>query len=467
MWIKNSCIFVLAGLVALFQINYPETATASKDIDVLPVNNSRMLHIDISSHRVKIGDSVEFTFSVTKDGYVSLWDIGTSGKVTRIYPNKNVEANKVYGADGKKSVKVEANKVYGAGGENSKFRFRVKEPLGMEDVYLIWTSTPEGQPTKAEFCSAGKFSKDLDVVGSMSPNKWAAAKVTFEIVGQEAASPSIPVSCQSVNVNGNVYILAMGANVEPLTKTNQDAENFVNGMKKFLNVRDRNIRLIKDAYKRDFKEGMEWLRQKAGPDDLVLIFFSGHGSTVKDDDGDEADGVDEGFVMYDAHGQSFARARYLVRDDEFAKWVNRISAKRIITFIDACHSGGLQKTFTGARIKFYINGELGVLPARIGSINKKFKTILGRKKDMAGGVDAGSDGNVKGLVFAAAKENQAALETAEGGLFVTCLMEALDRVKGKTGFNRIFEEARDMVIRKSNYKQTPVAVGNTNLGDNF
>ena len=142
---------------------------------------------------------------------------------------------------------------------------------------------------------------------------------------------------------------AMGSSVGLLTKTNADAQRFVDVMQPLFQVKAAHIRLIKDARKADFTAAMVWLRAQVNPNDLVLIFFSGHGSRVPDDNGDEADGWDEGFVMFDVQDAGYASSDHLVRDDQFTSWLDGLATDRVLTVIDSCFSAGLKPFAAGSR----------------------------------------------------------------------------------------------------------------------
>ncbi|MDX2047958.1 MAG: caspase family protein [Chitinophagaceae bacterium] len=98
------------------------------------------------------------------------------------------------------------------------------------------------------------------------------------------------------------------------------------------------------------------------PGDVVVIHFSSHGEQVEDDNNDEADGLDEAIVSYDAtlpaDVKDFAKEqqRYF-RDDQFGNYINQLRSKLgkngdVVVFIDACHSGsgtrGTRKVRGGA-----------------------------------------------------------------------------------------------------------------------
>lgn len=82
------------------------------------------------------------------------------------------------------------------------------------------------------------------------------------------------------------------------------------------------------------RNGLAALAQRAQPGDLVVVTFSGHGSFVVDEDGDEADGMDECWCPYDivANGP--------ISDDELNRiFTSRRPDVRWVVISDSCHSG--------------------------------------------------------------------------------------------------------------------------------
>jgi len=108
------------------------------------------------------------------------------------------------------------------------------------------------------------------------------------------------------------------------------------------------------------REGLGWLRQQADADDLVLVHFSGHGYQGADDNGDEADGVDEFLALQDT--RSAARDDTALRDDEFGRFLDRIESNHVLVFFDSCYSGGLSRSLVpGARSATPVSDWLGDL----------------------------------------------------------------------------------------------------------
>lgn len=428
-------------------------SAASKDINVVPNNQAANvdLKIAVDGPELRVGQNTKICFSASQAGYVTLWNVGTSGRVARLFP---------YTADGA-PVRIEGGRQYCAGDASASHAFRVDLPYGVEDSYLVWTRTPEAQPRQPSFADARGLAKDLTVVERLSKQDWATAKASYNIVPATGAVvlPAPPVAPATQTAGGQVFIVAMGADVGELSKTNDDAKRFAEQAAQLFRAPAQNVRFIRNATRRDFEAGMAWLAEKAGPNDTAIVFFSGHGGQLPDDDGDEADGLDEAFITYDVQNNPNWGPRDVVRDDEFARMVNRIPTNRIVSVLDTCHSGGLRKSFTltGVRTKFLFNPALRAS----GGLNL---TAAVRNKDMAGGVDGKPLGglNVKGVVLAAAQEDQYALEGAEGSLFTLSWMDAVTR--GGT-LRNAFDRAVEDTKRRSRGQQTPAMSGDAAILD--
>lgn len=86
-----------------------------------------------------------------------------------------------------------------------------------------------------------------------------------------------------------------------------------------------------------------WLIEKPKPGDMVLFYYSGHGSQVEDQNGDEEDGLDETLVPADI---SRTHPERMIIDDEIGEWIKQIEAKgihNIVFVLDCCHSGTATK----------------------------------------------------------------------------------------------------------------------------
>lgn len=104
---------------------------------------------------------------------------------------------------------------------------------------------------------------------------------------------------------------------------------------------DHIVTLFNSAATRDkiFSTFKQHLIEQAKPGDVVMFYFSGHGSQLKDKDGDEPDEYDETLVPHDSRDRD--GKVFDITDDEINGLLTRLAAKtRNITFVfDACHSG--------------------------------------------------------------------------------------------------------------------------------
>ncbi len=86
--------------------------------------------------------------------------------------------------------------------------------------------------------------------------------------------------------------------------------------------------------------GLDRLTRTSKPGDLVVFYFSGHGSQQPDRNGDEQGGADEIFLPYDVGHWTDDGVRNALVDDELGQRVERLLDDGVDVFgiIDACHS---------------------------------------------------------------------------------------------------------------------------------
>jgi len=77
-----------------------------------------------------------------------------------------------------------------------------------------------------------------------------------------------------------------------------------------------------------------WLIQGVKPSDRVLMYFSGHGSYIPDENGDEDDETDEVLLPYDTEQTEKGLKNALV-DDRFGELLAKIPSKEVFVLIDA------------------------------------------------------------------------------------------------------------------------------------
>ena len=116
-----------------------------------------------------------------------------------------------------------------------------------------------------------------------------------------------------------------------------DVNRLAEVLQKQMNFPEGNITKLTDqeATRDRILSELSKLVNSAQKEDVVYIHFSGHGSQVKDLNGDEEDGYDETFLPYDARQQGIPD----IVDDEFEQLFNKLASDNVLIVFDSCHSG--------------------------------------------------------------------------------------------------------------------------------
>ena len=134
-------------------------------------------------------------------------------------------------------------------------------------------------------------------------------------------------------------------------------------LKPILQYKPSEILVLTDALatKANIKEIIEnWFLKGEGVRER-FFYFSGHGSWIEDEDGDETEDAKDEVVLphdaaYDSDG-SFKPETVIV-DDDFRSWFETLKGRRLVAMLDTCHSGtglrtvGLFSGFSVAQPKY-------------------------------------------------------------------------------------------------------------------
>lgn len=128
-----------------------------------------------------IGDKIVVYFMPDRDCYLTLFNIGTSGKLTVLFPNYLFQNNF-----------ITANKIYAIPGEEYPFEYELSGPPGVEKIKAIATTSKlnflDFEFSKAEFfhsVESGVAARDISVVAKkmeeVPVDSWAEAICKFEV----------------------------------------------------------------------------------------------------------------------------------------------------------------------------------------------------------------------------------------------------------------------------------------------
>lgn len=148
--------------------------------------------------------------------------------------------------------------------------------------------------------------------------------------------------------------------------------------------------------------------------DMFLLSYSGHGGQAPDLNGDEPDGQDETWCLYD--GQ-------LIDDELYSSWGAFAAGVRILLLSDSCHSGSVSKAMHyTAQARVDPPPVYRAMPdevaRRVYQNNKKFYDPILKRRDLAKALGA-----VKAsvLLISGCLDNQLSQDGTFNGLFTGTL----------------------------------------------
>lgn len=148
--------------------------------------------------------------------------------------------------------------------------------------------------------------------------------------------------------------------------------------------------------------------------DMFFLTYSGHGGQLPDLNGDEPDGKDETWCLYDGE---------LVDDELYSSWGAFAAGVRILLLSDSCHSGSVSKALHyQARARSVPGTVYRAMPdevaLRVYQGNRKTYDPILKRRDMSEAL-----GNVKAsvLLISGCQDNQLSQDGTFNGLFTGTL----------------------------------------------
>lgn len=442
-------LVLVGGLLIFPPEGWPQDCRPSldwKDIYILPTNPNPADNIKISlkadRERVQPGQHIVISFQADRECYLTLMDVGTSGRIIRLWPNK------YSGLDNH----ISANAVRSFPAAGDPFRFQIAGPDGTERIIAYATSERGKILTEEEFRNLqGTGFKEypggaLDLAHQFDKNAaalapsvtWGTAQVNI-CIGSGSPSSTTPVSSPEKH-----HILAFAGSYRDLKYTVKDAQDFVDTMKRKIGVPESNVRMVlgTDATYDGLVSGIQWLASRTQPDDTAVIYFNGHGSQIPDQPPlDEVDGRDEVFCFPRVSGERMdwreaLRRKLIMTDDQFNKLIKKIPARKKIIVADTCHSGTINKAVAAGQDEL-TSKYFPLLDPDSG----KELTSLSPKSS------APNYGNDNEALLASCLDSETSWESGKlkAGVFTYHLLRSIE--EGAPDLEKAFEKAREATIR--------------------
>ncbi len=139
--------------------------------------------------------------------------------------------------------------------------------------------------------------------------------------------------------------------VNDLDYCDDDAVDFKNALLETGWSEQDIVLLINDnATKYEILSAINELEGKEGPDDEVVFFYSGHGSTGVANDGDD-ERKDECIIPYECQQD------YFIWDGELRAAFSQFESQRMLFVFDSCYSGGMTDLAAPGRLVLMACGE--------------------------------------------------------------------------------------------------------------
>ncbi|MBI2823849.1 MAG: caspase family protein [Planctomycetia bacterium] len=288
-----------------------------------------------------------------------------------------------------------AKKPVQIGAGDDLFRWVIGPPFGTEYVKVIASKKPIEKLATKEL-RAKRFNpvtksilKDAAAeVAETDAKDWTESDVEINTYAATQSEPTVDARRYGVffgvsqhEFNAVVEESSEGKRRLNLPTPDRDAKHLERLMREVGQLKDSRVYTSEQSTRKQLEETItRWLPSVTKPGDTVFIYFSGHGTQVPDDNGDEADGLDEVLVTHDfisagildtllgkakqgqlnpavrervaalagvfrraaiAEQGSAAVARATgVSDDLFARWLQRLDGRRVVVVLDICHAGG-------------------------------------------------------------------------------------------------------------------------------
>ena len=257
------------------------------------------------------------------------------------------------------------------------------------------------------------------------------------------ASGRAPVK-KALLIGINIYKPELGANLRGCVNDVETMRKLLVDNFKFL---PENVRVLVDerATKQRILDRLKWLLNRSKAGDELVFHYSGHGSQVRDRNGDELDDqLDEILCPHDLDWDD------PLTDDVLAALFKQLPEGVHLTMLcDACHSGTISKSMS----EIYRNTSKSILPP-FDIRSRSYDKILPKNK--MGRKDKGTQ---KHMLMSGCKDNQTSADAYIDGRYQGAFTWALTKVIRENPDIEWKQVHIKTVELLSNYSQEPQLSG--------
>lgn len=301
--------------------------------------------VDHENRIYEEGDLMTVTVESSKSGYLYLFYKDASGAIAVLFPNRFHTDNRI-GAY--KKVEIPNSSM--------TFNLQTMAPFGKEKLQAIVSLNPINLRSLVNTRSnepfqvlnsrqldslKDEFSRAIGVVGrnreEFSEND--VAEYTMEIT--TVPKGQVPQTNKKRIFVGICAAKYSDSRIPDLPACEKDIEAMMRFFKSSPSVDSReSLTLINKNVTKEkiYYLFFNYLPNHTEPGDEIIIYWTGHGARCSDTSGDEKDGYDETLVLYDSKPND---PKTQLIDDDFGRWVQNLSGRKVLFLLDTCHSSGM------------------------------------------------------------------------------------------------------------------------------
>ncbi|MBI1850304.1 MAG: caspase family protein [Planctomycetes bacterium] len=262
-------------------------------------------------------------------------------------------------------------------------------------------------------------------------------------------------------MGGTVYALLVGIDVYPDPRHRlYGCVNDVNAFESYLNGRvggdawqiDGRVLRNAEATRQAIIDGFRVHLAKAGPEDVSLFYFSGHGSqeTAPPEFWEvEPDRLDETLVCHDSR----APGGWDLADKELALLIEEIEARgpHVVVFLDCCHSGSGTRVLGTMTATRRMQNDTRVRPPEsfLPGVTARIAAVAASGRGLAASPSGWHVHGSRHVLLAACRDDEEAKEYDTGGVkrgaFSHFVLETLQGATGPLTYRDAFAQAQNRV----------------------
>jgi hypothetical protein len=269
-------------------------------------------------------------------------------------------------------------------------------------------------------------------------------RIKINVVDGEGFFAEKVISVRRVEKKRNVWAVVIGVNRYPhirqLKYAVNDAMAFCNHLVEYNQVPKENVILLLDeeANLTRLRSALGiHMKNKASKEDMVIVYFAGHGATERDSTSPDGDGLEKYLLPYDVDPKElYATAMPM---EEISRLFSRIRSDRLVFIVDTCYSGA-----SGGRT-------ISVADIRAGISDGFLDRITGGKGKII-------------LTASGANEVSAESDELQHGIFTHFLIKGLQGEADSDGdglitVDEVYTYVSKQVPQATNQEQHPVKKG--------